>query len=280
MSTILRSTSLSFALVAACYLVCGCQGSSGNLYFLSSQSLGLNVAASEPTNGGAPGLSIGYESVKGTVNPVKDDSGNMRSRAYSILGVTDARAGAGDRAKVGVSEWFAAGRAAEILAENPSTPAALTGNWALTKEGLASASGIEIANTFSALMSAEEWLSGLPSPSVRQVSILAELNQLESLAKAVAFKEYDPTTGQGSAYSHGGNGWDVVTSTLDDLEQESKDAIFWANNPTRTAPEKLRGIRDARKLDDQRNDLVKSILLEQAAKDAWAEYFTLFIRGG
>jgi hypothetical protein len=46
----------------------GCETSSGNLYFLSAQRIGLEVAASDPASNASPKILIGYESVKGTVN--------------------------------------------------------------------------------------------------------------------------------------------------------------------------------------------------------------------
>ncbi len=128
----------------------GCENSllDRSLVFSTHTTLGLEVSISPAETSAPARILMGYKRSEGVLNPVYHSDGaepaeagetgpkRYREKAYSVLAkiATDVsgKAGVGDRgsteAAMALSQWFATGRAAELLAEQPGTPSALSGS--------------------------------------------------------------------------------------------------------------------------------------------------------
>jgi len=257
----------------------GCTSSSGNLYFLSAQRIGLDVAASDPASNAAPKVLIGYESVKGAVNPVKNADGTLRDQAYSVLGITGVTATGSAHAGLAVAEWFATGLAAEILARNELTPLALAGAPSLTPEVLARATREQQASTFYAISGTERFLSSLAAPSAKQDAVLRDLGSLNEVASALQFSTFSNAGARTNYTPSTASGWQRVTAARQDIlnsiefaRRRSADTSVGTADRQCAADAKaaLEGI--LQKFD-------QDILASSAAKAAWQELVGI-IRAG
>jgi len=135
--------------VVVLHLLTGCENSliDRSLIFATHTTLGLEVAVGGPAETAVSPvkLIVGYKRSEGVLNPVydreyistvgTDDSGaqdKYRKQAYSVVaklvGETKASAGSQVEGAMGISQWFATGRAADIIARNDAIAAAVTGN--------------------------------------------------------------------------------------------------------------------------------------------------------
>jgi len=236
----------------------GCTSSSGNLYFLSAQRIGLDVAASDPASNAAPKVLIGYESVKGAVNPVKNADGTLRDQAYSVLGITGVTA-TGSR--------------------NELTPLALAGAPSLTPEVLARATREQQASTFYAISGTERFLSSLAAPSAKQDAVLRDLGSLNEVASALQFSTFSNAGARTNYTPSTASGWQRVTAARQDIlnsiefaRRRSADTSVGTADRQCAADAKaaLEGI--LQKFD-------QDILASSAAKAAWQELVGI-IRAG
>lgn len=261
--------------------IAGCETSSGNLYFLSAQRVGVEVAASDPTSSGAPKVLIGYESVKGAVNPVKEKDGTLRCKAYSVLAITGVAAAGARDAGLAVSEWFATGKAADILASNPMTPAALSGSRTLTPEVLQAATSQQLARTFEAIAGAESFLSLLDDRTPQQDAILASLDGVRTVVASLEFLEF-AADGSRTAYDASGlpAGWGAVLEAREDLSQSIVRAKVRSKDSSITEAKRL-AARDASvALQTQLDGLDREVLATDAAQALWRELVEIVSKGG
>ncbi|MCK5941230.1 MAG: hypothetical protein KAI24_04600 [Planctomycetes bacterium] len=272
-------TPLLVAAAAITIGLAGCESSAGNLYFLSVQRFGVEASASDPTTNGMPKVNIGYESFKGTINPVKNKDGTLRNRAYSVLGITDAGAASGDT-NMTASEWFATGVAADLLADNPATPAALAGTASLTPEVLERATQRQLAQTYESIDSAYTYLSGLPDAdqSREDKAVLAGMDALHTLVDGFTFQQF-AADGSRSPYSvPGGNDWSRVTTVRMDLSNSITHAYNRSTNgPDAAAKQAAADARVA--LINRRAELDRKILGATAAQAMW-KHVVGIIRNG
>lgn len=273
-----HATVVALALAVLCGS--GCAGSSGNLYFLSSQRVGVEVIFSDPTSNAAPKAILGYESVKGTVNPVKDDSGTLRERAYSVLGITGTSASGGGGAGLAVSEWFATGHAAVLLAMNKLTPLALAGTTTLTPEVLALATSQGLARTFSAIAGAQVWLASLAAPSARQVQILADLNALDTVASELEFSTFAADGARAPFVAPAVPGWSRVEQARAALRNSIVLATERSQRTDITPAEQQAAADAAAALQGKLDEFDRRILASPAAQAVWAELVQIVEQGG
>ena len=131
-------------------MVCGCANLERSLVFSTGTTIGLEVAVS-PNSEAPVDIVIGYKRAEVLFDPIMNDTkdnGDKKKRAtyeimtnpHSVIAKlqgqvnTKGSAGMGSEADAGltVAQWFASGKAAEILAEKGGA-AALTDNPAVSK---------------------------------------------------------------------------------------------------------------------------------------------------
>lgn len=243
---------------------------SGNLYFLSVQRIGIEAAASDPTTNAMPKINIGYESIKGTINPVKVKDGELRPQAYSVLGITSADASGSAETGLVVSEWFATGKAADLIAANPMAPAALAGTHTLTPDVLGRATKQQLAQTYEAVDSAFNYLSGLPETeqTSEQKALLAGMEALHTLVDDIRFKEFHDDGTRADYDVPDGDDWSRVTGVRQDLSNSIVTAYNVANHgPDDGAKQAAADAKTA--LEIVRAGLDKKVLSAAPAQAMW-----------
>lgn len=144
----------SVPVIVVLYVLTGCENSliDRSLIFATHTTAGLEVAVGGPAETAVSPvkLIIGYKRSEGVLNPVYDRMGistsgtdanglgdRYRKEAYSVVAklVGEAEASAGSQAEgaMGVAQWFATGRAANIIARNDGIAAAVTGSSEIAK---------------------------------------------------------------------------------------------------------------------------------------------------
>ncbi|MCC6673526.1 MAG: hypothetical protein IT458_20880 [Planctomycetes bacterium] len=273
-----RVTRLFAILVSLCFFPC-CSTSSGNLYFLSVQRLGLEVAASDPASNATPKILIGYESLKGTINPVKNADGTLRAQAYSVLGITNAAVAGPSSTSVGVAEWFATGHAADLLADNPMTPAALNGSIQLTPELIAAASSRQLAFAVDGIINAVVWIDADTAPA-EDKALVAALDTLGTLVDSLKFKTIAPN-GKEDDFTllATSKGWDRLVDARSKLSSSITHAVNRSQQPTGVADaDKMR--KAASDLAKLKNDLDRRILASSEAQAVWNRMTDIIRQGG
>ena len=137
----------SVPVVVLLYVLTGCENSllDRSLIFATHTTLGVELSLTPAEASGPVNIIIGYKRSEGVLNPVYDreyistsgTDGNgvqdkYRKQAYSVVaklaGEVKASAGSQAEGTMEVSQWFATGRAANIIARNDVIAAAVTGN--------------------------------------------------------------------------------------------------------------------------------------------------------
>lgn len=259
----------------------GCASSNGNLYFLSTQKVGVEVAASDPASNASPKIVIGYESLKGAIVPVKNEDKTLRDQAYSVLGITGVSAAGSGTAGLAVSEWFATGLAAELLARQRFTPLALAGSKGLTAEMVAQANREQLALTFESVAATEKYLSLLTPRSTAQEAVLNDLTGLEKVAKGITFETFAADgTRANYAPSTGASGWSRVMEARADLKASIEHARRRSVNTALTPAERQTASDAYRVLSDLLEAFDRDILTSDAAQAAWSEMTSILETGG
>jgi uncharacterized membrane protein len=271
------SPQLSPVLAFAALVLGSCSTSSGNLYFLSAQRVGLKVTTSDPSANAMPDVNIGYESLKGTINPVKDKDGAPRPDCYSVVGITSTNVGSGDRASLGVAEWFATGRAADIIAGNPASVAAISSGGALTDAALRHATADQLATTIEAIDGAVVWLSVEREAHPKDNALLSALDNVDTALASLSFQEY-AADGARKPYSMQGAGWERVRSTRSALRGSISKAREHAK---RLADDKQQSALDAADaLQAKRRELDQQLLARPEVKAVWSRIQEIVNAGG
>ncbi|MEO0478026.1 MAG: hypothetical protein AAF196_00965 [Planctomycetota bacterium] len=258
-------------------LTTGC-GTSGNLLFLSTNTIGLRITTSDPASNAAPNIIIGHASVKGVINPVRDETATgtkLREQAYSVIGITAAGASASENARVESNEWFATGRAADRLAENPNTPSALAGSRSLTPEVLEAATDLEIARTFAAVDAAyDHILNYAVTIDSDDQEILDGLDATNSLVGDLQFQTFDPTAQRAPFAPTANTDWSRVRHA----RQQLQDSIVNAENYSTNGPDdaaKANAADTAQALRTVRAELDRKILATDAAQATWRRFLQI-----
>lgn len=275
-----RATQL-LALLVPLSLLLSCSTSSGNLYFLSVQRVGLEVAVSDPASNATPKILIGYESLKGTINPVKNNDGSLRAQAYSVLGITNAAVAGSSSTSVGVAEWFATGRAADLLAENPMTPAALNGSIQLTPELLAAASSRQVAFAVDGIINAVNWINADTAPAEDR-ALVAALDALGALADNLKFKTIAQDGAEADlALPATSKGWNRLVLARSELTSSITHAANRSQQQAGVADaDKLKAAQAAGELGKLLDELDRRILASPEAQAVWNRMTDIIRQGG
>jgi len=148
----IRSRSLLFCVAILPAFLAGCKDSlmDRSLVFMTGTTIGLEVAISAQDPNSPVKLVIGYKRAEGVLNPVYHSEGvvaktttpssgaatreinRYRPDAYSVIAKIngEANVSAAEKAqgKLSVAQWFATGRAADLLASAPGIAGAVTGS--------------------------------------------------------------------------------------------------------------------------------------------------------
>lgn len=258
-------------------LTTGC-GTSGNLLFLSTNTIGLRITTSDPASNAAPNIIIGHASVKGVINPVRDDSlanDQLRDKAYSVIGITAAGAAATDSAMVTSSEWFATGRAADLLAMNPNTPSALSGTGTLTPEVLNAATAHQVARTFEAVNSVYDFLqTSQPRLNAEDQAIIDGFDGLHRMVEDLEFETFGSDGSRADYTVPDGDDWQRVRSVRQDLQ----NSIVYAERQSESADSatvRADAREAARSLRNVRADLDRRLLGTEALQRVWNLYLDI-----
>ncbi|MEM1355124.1 MAG: hypothetical protein AAGH88_09595 [Planctomycetota bacterium] len=128
----------ALALLLVLPALAGCQNLNRAMIFSTGTTIGLEVSTS-PASDTPVQLVFGLKRTEVLIDPVLsgENADTIEPRAHSVLAKLAGRVDRGSATPAGGSttmsggQWFASGRAAEILADHPATAAALTDNPAI-----------------------------------------------------------------------------------------------------------------------------------------------------
>lgn len=216
----------------------GCQNTLAerSLVFFTGTTMGLEVSASPSNPDGPVKLVIGYKRAEGVLDPVYNSNGvktilNSRDtygsssatqpatcdpegggpqvvdrylkQAYSVIakmsGEADASAASSASGKIAVGQWFATGKAAEILAQQPGITGAVTGSAEIAAAAVAqrhygiNLTGVSDTDAITVLRFAYETLRSLKDDATAQ----KDADRLDALAASLvplSYEVYDVST--------------------------------------------------------------------------------------
>jgi hypothetical protein len=199
--------------LAGCLLAAACAGCSTferSLVFFTDTTVGLNISPGNGTT--APKALLAYHRTEGVLNPVYDSKGiegtftdngtattatgvkKYRDDAYSVLAKYEGSSSGGDASNSN-AQWFATGRAAELLAESPLSMAAVAGLARVeTVTNASSPAPAAIADHASLLVQVYAALESAPTDDSRAKDLLQALDALDSAALTPSIDRFIRTT--------------------------------------------------------------------------------------
>lgn len=162
---------LSVLMTALC--CSGCENAKRSMVFFTGTTLGIEIAF-EPNSTTPARFIVGYKRAEGLMDPVMEDKDGpnsgytIKDEPHSVLakiaGEVKSGSGAGNPSLHG-AQWFASGRAAELLAANPLTAATLVNN-------------VTASSTIAHAASSSETLKRVVATSPEKMALQNEFDEL------------------------------------------------------------------------------------------------------
>lgn len=212
----------SYKMVICICLVLLLQGCASNphLLFFTNSSIGVDISVEQSQT--PVKFIVGYKRQEGVLDPLgqgyafekgvfKNQSTSVingiiqtkdgyfypkgvKDDAHSVIAKMNFGATGGGSAETSAAQWFATGKAAEKLAENPSTPAAISGNSQISPQREINLSKSNTRQVFSVIKSTynafEEYLNDAGKNDKEAFAIKANLDKIDNETFRVPFNYY------------------------------------------------------------------------------------------